>query len=152
VACQGVLDEVTTALAPAAAEKGLRLMRSAPQPGLLLQTDRRALSQILINLVNNAIKFTEAGEVTVVLSQRPSVKGNITEISVADTGVGIRAEDQARLFHAFEQVSSSEMRRREGTGLGLYLSQKLAGLLGGRIEFESEYGHGSLFRLVIEEA
>jgi len=151
VACQAVLDEVTAALAQTAAAKGLRLASSAAQPDLLLQTDRRALSQILLNLINNAIKFTEAGEVVLALSRRSGAQGAITEFSVADTGVGIRSEDQARLFQAFEQVSSAEMRRREGTGLGLYLSQKLAGLLGGRIEFESEYGSGSLFRLVIEE-
>ncbi len=151
VAAQAVLDEVISSLAPAAAAKQLRLEGSPPQPNLVVRADRRALSQILLNLANNAIKFTDIGEVRLALSQRQAHNGTITEISVADTGIGIRPEDQARLFQAFEQVSSAEMRRREGTGLGLYLSQKLAGLLGGRIEFESEYGHGSLFRLVIEE-
>jgi protein-histidine pros-kinase len=69
--------------------------------------------------------------------------------SVSDTGVGIAPEGQARLFRAFEQVGGVSARWQEGTGLGLYLSQKLAGLLGGHIEFESEPGKGSEFRLVI---
>jgi protein-histidine pros-kinase len=147
VACQAVMEEVIAGLAPLAAAKGLRLSGPEPQLSVSVQTDRRALSQILINLVNNAIKFTEAGEVRLSVRQRAGV----TEIEVRDTGVGIRPEDQARLFHAFEQGRDREVRRQEGTGLGLYLSQKLAHLLGGRVEFESAVGQGSAFRLVLEE-
>ena len=148
---QAVIAEVMAGLAPLAAAKGLRLSGPVAGGGLSLRTDRRALSQILINLVNNAIKFTEAGEVSVDLRQRPSPTGTVTEIAVKDTGVGIRPEDQARLFQAFEQGRDSEVRRREGTGLGLYLSQKLAQLLGGVIEVGSAVGRGSTFRLVLTE-
>jgi protein-histidine pros-kinase len=74
-----------------------------------------------------------------------------TRFTVVDTGVGIAAADQAKLFQAFEQLGVSRARRHEGTGLGLHLSQKLAALLGGRIEFESEAGKGSRFTLVLEE-
>ena len=75
----------------------------------------------------------------------------VTEFSVADTGTGIKPEDQAKLFQAFQQGGISSARRHEGTGLGLYLSQKLATLLGGHIEFQSEYGKGSTFKLVLTE-
>jgi protein-histidine pros-kinase len=75
----------------------------------------------------------------------------VTEISVVDTGVGIRPEHQSRLFQAFTQVDAPYKSREDGTGLGLHLSQKLAVLLGGRITFESEYGNGSTFTLAIEE-
>jgi two-component system, sensor histidine kinase and response regulator len=112
----------------------------------VLSTDRRALSQILINLVNNAIKFTENGFVRLE-TRYPAANGrNTIEFSVTDSGVGIRSEDQTRLFQAFQRVDSG---RSEGTGLGLHLSQKLANLLGGRIEFQSEFGKGSTFTLKV---
>ena len=72
------------------------------------------------------------------------------EFLVTDTGAGIKPEDQARLFQAFEQVGLPNARRQEGTGLGLYISQKLAALLGGHIELKSDYGHGSTFKVVLE--
>jgi protein-histidine pros-kinase len=72
-------------------------------------------------------------------------------MSVVDTGTGIRPEDQEKLFHAFTQVDTSSSRRYEGTGLGLYLSQKLAELLGGRLEMQSEYGKGSEFKIILVE-
>ncbi len=112
-------------------------------------TDRRALSQILINLTNNAIKFTEKGGVRLEVRQHHENGRVRTEISVADTGMGIRPEDQAKLFQAFTRVTTDDARRFEGTGLGLHLSQKLAQLLGGFITLESEYGKGSRFTLVL---
>ena len=118
---------------------------------MVLQTDRRALSQILLNLTDNAIKFTERGKVVIEVGQIDAHGRVRTEISVADTGIGIRPEDQAKLFEAFEQLNVSASRRYEGSGLGLHLSQKLASLLGGRITFHSEYGKGSKFTLVLAE-
>jgi signal transduction histidine kinase len=117
----------------------------------VVQTDRRALSQIIINLTNNAIKFTERGQVRLALGQRWDNRQQLTEISVVDTGIGIRAEDQAKLFEAFSQVDVSAARRHEGTGLGLYLSQKLATLLRGSIGFVSEHGRGSTFTITLPE-
>ena len=133
--------------------KSLRFEMIAPPTKIILQTDRRALSQILINLTNNAIKFTEAGSVHIELNQHlEGEPGRMTtEFTVEDTGTGIQPDDQLRLFQAFEQVDNSTTRRHEGTGLGLYLSQKLAGLLGGHIEVQSVYGQGSTFKLVIPE-
>jgi PAS domain S-box-containing protein len=147
VVCWEVLDEVAVSLRPLAEQKGLRFMVVGPSEPITVQSDRRALSQIVINLANNAIKFTEQGEVRLELAH----ERQRTTISVVDTGAGIRTEDQARLFQAFEQTGAADARRHEGTGLGLYLSQKLAHLLGGRIEFQSQYGAGSRFTVVFEE-
>ena len=113
-------------------------------------TDRRSLHQILINLTNNAIKYTDRGEIRIEIHKRQAPEGlPKLEINVADTGIGIGAEQQARLFQAFEQLDPSNTRRFEGAGLGLYLSQKLALLLGGEIHFTSTPGEGSVFTVTL---
>jgi PAS domain S-box-containing protein len=151
VGCLGVMEEVATSLRPLAESKGLSFEALMPNGDVVVQTDRRALSQILINLTNNAIKFTESGGVQLKVSRKERDARQTTEISVSDTGMGIRPEDQAKLFQAFSRVNISETRRSEGTGLGLHLSQKLAEILGGHIVLESEYGRGSCFTLVLVE-
>ncbi len=151
VVCQGVLQEVATTLRPLAETKGLKFEMKLPKKDLVVMTDRRALSQIIINLTNNAIKFTEKGEVQLAVGQRNDNGRVLTELSVTDSGMGIRPEDKAKLFQAFEQMHTSGARRHEGTGLGLHLSQKLASLLGGHITCESEFGKGSTFTLVLKE-
>ncbi|HEU5097581.1 MAG TPA: ATP-binding protein, partial [Roseiflexaceae bacterium] len=148
---QAVIDEVAANLRPLAEGKGLRFELQLPDQPMVLRTDRRALSQILINLLNNAIKFTDQGGVRLTLARREERGRAATAISVSDTGIGMRPEDQAHLFEAYMQGRNPSTRPHEGTGLGLHLSQKLAGLLGGAIEFVSEYGHGSTFTLVIPE-
>jgi protein-histidine pros-kinase len=140
--CAEVLTNVAAALRPLAETKGLALVVEPPDAELTVRIDRRALRQIVLNLVNNAIKFTEHGSVR--LAAVPCAAG--VEIRVHDTGVGIRNADQARLFKAFTQVESLT-RQQEGTGLGLHLSQKLADALGGTIVCESEFGRGSTFTL-----
>lgn len=149
VICQNVLQEVVTALRPLAQSKGLKFDFQAPSADLMVQADRRALSQILLNLANNAIKFTEAGEIRLELGQQWSEGVMQTCFHVVDTGIGIRSEDHINLFEAFAQVHASDRPRHEGTGLGLYLSQKLAALLRGRISFQSTYGVGSTFTLLL---
>lgn len=151
--CQRVIEEVVTSLRPLAETKQLSLNINMPEEAVILQTDRRALSQILLNLTNNAIKFSDRGDVTIQLHQRRSdlQSQQVVEISVEDNGIGLGLDEQKRLFQAFEQLDNANVRRREGTGLGLYLSQKLAILMGGRIEVESRQGEGSKFTLVIEE-
>jgi PAS domain S-box-containing protein len=145
VECRAVLDEAATALRPLAEGKGLHL-RVLADTVEVVRTDRRALSQIVLNLLNNAIKFTEQGHVQLTLERVPGERGEQVQIGVEDTGVGIRPEDQARLFGAFTQVDAAK-RQQEGSGLGLHLSQKLAELLGGAIEVRSEFGKGSRFLL-----
>src|SRR5258706_4109191 len=148
--CKEVIEEVAASLRPQAEAKGLEFTVTVPQE-LTVHTDRRALSQIVINLVNNAIKFTARGSVRIRAERREENGSRALEISVEDTGIGIRPEDQKKLFGAFTQVDDSANRRYEGTGLGLHLSQKLAQALEGRIELRSEYGKGSTFTLVLPE-
>ena len=149
VSCQDVLEKVAATLRPLAEAKGLIFQTQTPPHDLVILTDQRALSQIILNLTNNGIKFTERGSVCLELDQRRVNGQKLTRFSIVDTGIGIRPADQRRLFKAFEQVDTT--RRFEGTGLGLHLSQKLASLIGAHIEFESEYGKGSRFSLVIPE-
>ncbi|HEX6036806.1 ATP-binding protein [Longimicrobium sp.] len=111
-----------------------------------LRTDESKLAQVLRNLVSNALKFTEAGEVRVAARVADD---DTVAFTVADTGVGIAPEDQDRIFEDFAQVDGSLQRRRRGTGLGLPLSRKLAELLGGSLTLESEPGRGSTFTLVV---
>jgi signal transduction histidine kinase len=150
VQCQGVVKDVVDTLRPLAVQKNLTLEMDLADPAIVLQTDRRALTQILLNLGNNAIKFTESGTVRVSLSQRV-VEGQapVIEFSVADSGAGIREEDQAKLFQAFSQLDSTSTRHAEGAGLGLYLCQNLANLIGGSLFFKSDFGHGSTFTLAL---
>jgi PAS domain S-box-containing protein len=152
VVCQNVLRDLAETFGPQAEQKGLAFQLELPADDLVIQTDRRALSQIMINLVNNAIKFTAKGEVRLRLApQAPPPEGGqpALAIEVVDSGVGIRPEDQDKLFQAFSQVDNTSTRRFEGTGLGLYLSQKLANMIGARLSLRSEYGKGSIFTLTL---
>jgi protein-histidine pros-kinase len=151
VSCAEVLDEVEASLRPLADRKGLAF-NVAATGDLVVRTDRRALSQIVINLVSNAIKYTDAGQVSVRLVRHRAGSDVLGAIEIADTGAGIRPEDQAKLFHAFSQIDASSTRRHEGTGLGLHLSQKLADLLGLRITFATRFGEGSTFTLHLKDA
>ena len=146
---RSVLDEVAATLQPQATSKGLALTVHGEQRCVMIRTDRRALSQIVLNLVSNALKFTEHGHVRLILVQ--GLDGTST-IHVEDTGIGIPAEDQDKLFGAFSRVRNERPDAPEGTGLGLHLSQKLAELLGGKIVFQSESGKGSTFSLVLPGA
>ena len=151
VQCQQLMGEVADTLRPLAAQKGLEVLVDMPEQPIVLQTDRRALAQIMINLANNAIKFTEKGMIKLALKQRTDEEqALITEFSVTDSGSGIKEEDQAKLFQAFSQLDNSSTRHVEGAGLGLYLSQNLANLLGGSLFFSSDFGKGSTFTLALK--
>jgi signal transduction histidine kinase len=111
-----------------------------------LATDEGKLSQILRNLISNALKFTEQGEVRVTAASDRD--GRVTFV-VADTGIGIAPEDQERIFEEFSQLESALQRRATGAGLGLPLSRKLAELLGGELTLASTPGVGSVFTVSI---
>jgi signal transduction histidine kinase len=151
VQCQDLLNQTADTLRTLAVQKGLALVLDLPAEPIVIDSDRRALTQIIINLVNNAIKFTEQGTVKVALGQRIVDEQLLTEFSVTDSGAGIRPEDQSKLFQAFSQLDSTSTRHAEGAGLGLYLCQNLAALLGGRLSFSSEFGKGSTFTLTLPE-
>jgi signal transduction histidine kinase len=104
------------------------------------------MRQILVNLAGNAVKFTDRGAVR--LDVAADVAGGV-RVAVSDTGVGIAEQDRGRLFQPFTQLDTGLTRRYGGTGLGLYISRRLAELLGGRIELVSEPGRGSTFTLVL---
>jgi signal transduction histidine kinase len=150
VNCREVLEEIVSGLRPLADDKGIELGMTMPDGDVTVQTDRRSLSQILINFTNNAIKYTHDGGVRLELEDRTN-GGSLIRFSVVDTGIGIKTEDREKLFPAFEQVESSATQVFEGTGLGLYICQKLAQLVHGRISFESDYGSGSTFTLELQE-
>jgi PAS domain S-box-containing protein len=132
-----VVDEMK----PLAQKKGLELrFQVAAQVGNMV-SDRRRVEQVLMNLIGNALKFTDEGEVEVTAAL---VDGAL-EISVRDTGIGIKPEDWPILFRPFQQVDIGLTRRHEGTGLGLSICRKIVELLGGSITFNSTFGVGSVF-------
>ena len=145
-----VTDDIMAALRPLAVRKGLALEKSSGAEQATVTTDVRTLRQILINLVANAIKYTEAGAVRLHVTRRELDGRRMIEIDVSDTGVGIKPEDQQRLFQPFEQLLENKA-RGEGTGLGLHLSRRLSQLLKGDIALQSEPGKGSTFTLTIPE-
>jgi PAS domain S-box-containing protein len=149
IACGKVVEEVAASLRPLAEAKGLSVDVVTPDEEVIVRSVHRPLSQILINLAGNAIKFTDRGGVRVTLERRPDLGSGAVAISVADTGRGIPSADQTRLFEAFAQVQTRSVPPREGSGLGLHLSQRLAGLLGGYITVESAPETGSTFTLVL---
>ena len=151
VICQHIIDEVVTTLRPLAEGKGLQLTVQVPSTAVVVHADRRAMGQILLNLTNNAIKFTEQGSVQLELCQRRDGTRRWVELSVVDTGAGIRPDDQAKLFQVFVQADGSTQRRTEGTGLGLYLCRQLAELLGGQLTLHSKEGVGSRFTLHLQQ-
>ncbi|NTW01848.1 MAG: hypothetical protein HGA19_11225 [Oscillochloris sp.] len=151
ITCQAVIEEVLSHLRPLAEQKELNLTLVVPDQPIMIYTDRRALNQILINLVSNAIKFTNEGSVLINLNDQKVGDQHQTMIQVVDTGIGIHDSDLPQLFKEFGRVNSADVREREGTGLGLRLSQQLAMLLGGRIEVESSFGIGSTFTLVLPD-
>ncbi|MDE2742860.1 MAG: response regulator, partial [Gemmatimonadota bacterium] len=150
----GLRDEVGTAvqtLAMHAASKNIELVCHIPAdvPDRLVGDPRR-LRQVVINLVGNAVKFTEEGEVEVGIAVEDALPDAVgLRLWVRDTGVGIAPEKQAGIFDSFSQVDSSTSRRFGGSGLGLAISQQLVELMGGRIWVESEEGKGSTFHCTV---
>lgn len=145
VECRQVMRDVHESLANEARRKGIRFEIAMPDEALMLRTDRRMLRQIVLDLVGNAIKFTDQGRVQISLSKPASSPSPGAVICAEDTGIGIRSEDQYRLFESFTRIGASRDAKTEGTGLGLHLSQRLARLLGGTITFQSEHAEGSAF-------
>jgi signal transduction histidine kinase len=137
---------------PLAEKKGLALrMELAPEIGSLV-SDPRRVEQVLLNLLNNAIKFTERGAVTLAAEIVPDAlrtPHSAIRISVADTGIGIKPEDLSKLFQPFRQIDSGLSRQHEGTGLGLAICRGLAELLGGEVHAASDWGKGSVFTLTL---
>jgi signal transduction histidine kinase len=114
-----------------------------------IESDGQKLQQILVQLLTNALKFTEKGRIELSLRKQQEAGQELLEIAVADTGIGIKREDQEVIFDDFRQLEGSSTRHYGGTGLGLGLCKKLAAALGGEIRVASEYGVGSVFSLLL---
>jgi two-component system, sensor histidine kinase and response regulator len=146
------LGDTLKVLAVRAHRKNLELACHVhPETPAWLRGDPHRLSQIIINLVGNAIKFTERGEVVVTAAPAPSSNGSpMLHFAVRDTGIGIPAEKRQKIFEAFEQVDTSTTRRYGGTGLGLAITRKLVHLLGGDVWVDSAEGLGSTFHFTVQ--
>jgi len=144
---EDTLDNISTLVGIKTQEKGLELLiKTDPAVPRALVGDSLRLGQILINLSNNAVKFTDAGEIIVSIELIEKDESQVTlKFSVRDTGIGMTAEQAAKLFQPFMQADSSTTRKYGGTGLGLTISKRLAEMMGGDIWVESESGQGSTF-------
>ncbi len=136
-----VVREIAEQLEPLVRRKGLDLVCEVPPDGIAMHTDRTKVKQILLNIVSNAVKFTQAGRVVV----RAAREGDTVQIDVTDTGIGIRPKDLGAIWEDFRQVDQSRTREFGGTGLGLSITRKLVDALGGQVGVASEYGKGSTF-------
>jgi protein-histidine pros-kinase len=146
VQCVELVRGVVQTLQPLADEKDITLTVRLPEAELTLVSDARALQQILINLVSNAVKFTDEGFVHVSLEASP---GGGARISVTDSGSGIADDDLAQIFNAFERGANAARRSKEGTGLGLHISRRLAEMIDATIAVRSEVGVGSTFTVAL---
>ncbi len=147
------IQHTVALLTPRARARGLALATELPPdlpPGL--SGDAGRIQQVLVNLVGNAVKFTEKGSVTVTVQPLPATSPGryAFRIEVRDTGIGISPEEKTRLFQPFSQADGSTTRKYGGTGLGLAISQQLIGLMDGRIGFDSKVGTGSVFWFELE--
>ncbi|MDP3708845.1 MAG: response regulator [Polaromonas sp.] len=147
IAVGKLVDSLKSTFEPLAGQKKLAFEVNIEQgtPATLV-TDRQRVEQILKNLLSNAIKFTEAGKVSLTVSQQP---GGYLAFAVQDSGIGIRQDQQQLIFDAFRQADGTTSRRYGGTGLGLSISRDLTTLLGGSISVKSSEGQGSTFTLLL---
>jgi signal transduction histidine kinase len=142
---EAMVQSVVAATGSLAQAKGIEVKTSVPNDLPMGRGDERRLTQVLLNLVSNAIKFTDTGEVEVRVQ---SVNGEFN-IMVCDTGPGIAPKDQATIFEQFQQIDNTSTRKKGGTGLGLSISRQLVGMHGGRIDLNSTVGVGSTFNIVV---
>jgi signal transduction histidine kinase len=140
-----VVNGVYSAVEPLAVDKKLAFKIEMPQALPAGRGDERRLTQVLLNLVGNAIKFTDHGEVAIMAS----AENGSYSLAVRDTGPGISAADQKKLFQEFQQADNTTTKKKGGTGLGLAISKRIIEMHGGRIWVESRPGHGSTFSLTL---
>ncbi len=145
-----LLEDLAERYAPIAQGKKLELMCNTPIPPTSVDGDSSRLAQVLTNLLSNAIKFTDVGEVMLLVEPVEETETEVKlRFGVRDTGIGITAQQQSKLFNAFTQADSSMARKYGGTGLGLVISQRLIALMGGEITLESTAGEGTFFHFTL---
>jgi signal transduction histidine kinase/putative methionine-R-sulfoxide reductase with GAF domain len=140
-----VVKSIVTATEPLATSKGLKFITALQSTMPIAHGDARRVSQVLLNLVGNAIKFTDEGEVEI----RAAADNGQFVLTVRDTGPGIAESDQERIFGEFQQIDNTNTRKKGGTGLGLAISKRMVEMQGGTISVESVLGQGSTFRVVL---
>ncbi|HIJ61275.1 MAG TPA: response regulator [Rhodospirillaceae bacterium] len=148
---KSLVEDALAVIRPKATQKGLGLaVRIAPEVPKTLVGDPLRIGQALLNLVTNAEKFTEQGSIVVAVDRAETRDNDVVlAFSVTDTGIGLTADQQARLFKSFQQADDSITRKYGGTGLGLAITKQLVELMGGRIDVESRLGAGSTFRFLV---
>lgn len=148
-----VISDVTNLVTIKAREKGLKLkILVNPEMPYKLRGDEKRLREIILNLLNNAVKYTEKGHIELKVDGDVNEDSLMLQIAVSDTGQGIRQEDIEKIFGGFERVNIKRNKNIEGTGLGLTITQNIVQLMDGDISVESEYGKGSIFRVVLPQA
>jgi signal transduction histidine kinase len=141
-----LVREVTTELEPIVAKSGLHVICKLPSDLPTLRTDRQKVKQILVNLLSNALKFTQQGSITI----KAHVQARqLVSVAVIDTGIGIPKSDQVKIFEDFRQVDQTPRRAYGGTGLGLSICRRLTTMLRGTLKVDSKLGHGSIFTLTL---
>ena len=140
-----VVKEIEEAMVHLANEKGVSLITELDDNMPRIKFDRDRITQVLMNIVNNAVKFTKQGDIIITTAK----DDNIVHVCVQDTGPGVKEEDLPKLFREFEQISTGKDRKTGGTGLGLAISRQIIKEHNGEIWAESEYGKGATFHFVL---
>lgn len=151
-AVMSILNDTANIVMTRIGEKDINLVIEAdPDVPFKLWGDDIRIKQVLVNLANNAVKFTQSGVVKISLHHKRTEDGVILDISVRDSGIGIKAEDLEKLFTSFQQVDSKRNRNIEGTGLGLAIAREFVKLMQGQVDVESVYGEGSIFSFSVPQ-
>ncbi len=153
---RATIEQAAASIQPLAEKKGLSLSLQISEEVAAVVSDPRRVEQVLLNLLTNAVKFTETGGVKLAAEVDPGYAAPggtrlqpAVRVGVTDTGIGILPEELERLFQPFHQIDTGLSREHEGTGLGLAICRKLAGLLGGEVRAESRWGQGSTFTFIL---
>jgi signal transduction histidine kinase len=135
------IQKMVKIVSPLAEKKGVDLRMDISEDTKTITTDQRRLEQVILNLINNAVKFTEKGHVAIACR----AENSHYILSVSDTGIGMQPEEIPNIFNQFHQIDTGLTRKHEGTGLGLSISKKIIDMMGGSIDVESRWGEGSVF-------
>ena len=144
-----LIEEVTGTVQPLIGKNGNRLRVYCPDDVGTMRTEMTKVRQVLLNLLSNAAKFTEAGEVILEVTRVTDPGDSWIRFRVSDTGIGMNAEQQKKAFEPFTQADASTTRRYEGTGLGLTISREYCRMIGGELSIASEPGKGSVFTVML---
>jgi signal transduction histidine kinase len=142
---QGLIEETIKIVLPSASEKNLGVNYSKNPEAIIIKSDKKRITQVMLNLLNNAVKFTEKGFVEI----KSSMENDFVRIEVSDTGIGIQEEDMESLFTPFIQLENNLIRKYEGSGLGLSITKKILTMLHGKISVKSIYGEGTTFTVLV---